>query len=234
MPSQNLFQSILAFLNFSNDAPVGDIRKFLQDEGLCQGQLMLGDGENTLYSLYTKAEIETRKAQGEYVSLSLSQAMEPVEEGKSYSLLTDPAYYRKRVIFPDTDDGAVVKQVFYAVVHWFQTFMLACSAGVVDVTTLNKFKCTRALVLEFQQTKNAMNPILSPVGWREGEQAFAGSIERAILSTWVYPFIFTANGKELSKIRRCRQCGTFFKGVRLSATFCTTKCRMAWNYAHRV
>lgn len=74
MPSQNLFQSILAFLNFSNDAPVGDIRKFLQDEGLCQGQLMLGDGENTLYSLYTKAEIETRKAQGEYVSLTWGRA----------------------------------------------------------------------------------------------------------------------------------------------------------------
>lgn len=233
MPPKELFQSILALLNFSETASFMDIRKFLRDEGLCQDHCMLGDDKNTIYSLYTKAEVAARKTQGEAVSLALLQAAEPVEKGKRSSLLTDPTYYRERVMFPDADDGAAVKEAFYAVVRWFQTFMLGCSAGVVDVATLNRFKCTRALVLEFQQTKNTMNPILSPVAWREGERALDGSIERSILSAWVYPFIFTANGEELSKIRRCRQCGTFFKGVRLSATFCTTKCRMAWNYAHR-
>ena len=111
--------------------------------------------------------------------------------------------------------------------------MLGCSAGVVDVATLNKYKCTRALILEFQQTKNTMNPVLSPIGWRDGSKNSDGTIERLILSSWIYPFLFTANGEELSKIRRCRQCGIFFKGIRLSAAFCTTKCRMAWNYAHR-
>lgn len=233
MSSKQLFKSILAFLNFPEDASVEVIRKFLQDEGLCQDVLILGDVEDKIYSLYTKAEVETRKAQGEVVSSELSHAIAPMEVGNAYYLLSDPKYYRERVIFPDADSGEALKRAFRSIIHWFQTFMLACSAGLVDVATLNKYKCVRALVLEFQQTKNAMNPVLSPVGWREGGRAFDGVIERMILSAWIYPFIFTANGEELSKIRRCRQCGTFFKGVRLSASFCTTKCRMAWNYAHR-
>ena len=233
MPTKDLFQSMLAFLNFPENVSVVKVRKFLQDEGLCQDELILGDEENTIYSLYSQKEVEARKARGEPVSLSLLQAMKPVEDGKTYSLLTDPAYYRERVIFPDADEGAALKQAFSSVVHWFQTFMLGCSAGVVDVAALNKYKCTRALILEFQQTKNTMNPLLSPVGWREGPRTFDGGIERLILSSWNYHYLFTANGEELSKIRRCRQCGTFFKGIRLSAAFCTSKCRMAWNYAHR-
>ena len=233
MSSKDLFQSMLAFLNFPKTASVEGIRKFLQEEGLCRDELILGDVENNIYSLYSKKEIEARKAQGEYVSLPLLQAVEPVDEGNTHTLLTDPAYCRERVIFPDEDDGAALKQAFDSVIRWFQTFMLGCSAGVVDVATLNKYKCTRALILEFQQTKNTMNPVLSPIGWRDGSKNSDGIIERLILSSWIYPFLFTANGEELSKIRRCRQCGIFFKGIRLSAAFCTTKCRMAWNYAHR-
>ena len=112
MPTKDLFQSMLAFLNFPENVSVVKVRKFLQDEGLCQDELILGDEENTIYSLYSQKEVEARKARGEPVSLSLLQAMKPVEDGKTYSLLTDPAYYRERVIFPDADEGAALKQAF--------------------------------------------------------------------------------------------------------------------------
>ena len=233
MSGQDLFQNMLTFLNLPEEATLEDMRRFLQGAGLCHDELILGDDENKIYSLYTKAELSRRKERGDQVSFALSQTMEPVIEGKTYTLLSDPAYDRERVIFPDVDDSAAVKQAFRSLVRWFQTFMLGCSAGVVDVATLNEYRCTRALILEFQPTKNAMNPLLVPVGWREELRNVDGVIQRMILSEWIYPFLFTANGDALSKIRRCRQCGTFFKGQRLSATFCTTKCRMAWNYTHR-
>lgn len=233
MPAKKLYQSILTLLNFSETPSLEAIRAFLQHEGLCLDALILDDDKNTIYSLYTQEEVKTRKARGEYVSLPLSLAAEPEAESHPPTLLSDPAFYQERVLFPSTDDGAMLQQAFHSVVCWFRAFMLGCSAGVIDVATLNKYKSTRALILEFQQTKNTMNPVLSPVGWREDAKLYTSSVERAILSAWIYPFIFTATGEELSKIRRCRQCGTFFVGIRLSATFCTTKCRMAWNYAHR-
>lgn len=233
MSAQNLFQSMITFLNFPEDASIEDIRHFLQGEDLCHDKFIFGDDEGKIYSLYTKAELATRTVRGERVSLELSAAAEPAEDGKHRTLLIDPTYYRECVIFPDADGGAALRQAFRSLVSWFQTFMLGCSAGVLDVATLNKYRCVRALVMEFQQTKNTMNPVLSPVGWRKDLKNFDGVTQRMILSEWIYPFVFTANGEALSKIRRCRQCGTFFKGIRLSAIFCTTKCRMAWNYAHR-
>ena len=54
MPTKDLFQSMLAFLNFPENVSVVKVRKFLQDEGLCQDELILGDEENTIYSLYSQ------------------------------------------------------------------------------------------------------------------------------------------------------------------------------------
>ena len=123
MPTKDLFQSMLAFLNFPENVSVVKVRKFLQDEGLCQDELILGDEENTIYSLYSQKEVEARKARGEPVSLSLLQAMKPVEDGKTYSLLTDPAYYRER----------------------FTGFRPSCSAAPQELSMLLRSTNTNAL-----------------------------------------------------------------------------------------
>ncbi len=231
---EGLIQNILEFLNFPEKASLKDIRKFLWEKELCQFELIMGEDEKKYYSLFSKHEVQERQNHGLPVSLPLSQAAEPVDETKMHTLLTDPAPYRECVIFPELgpggDDGAACKEAFYAVIHWFRTFMIGCSAGIMDVAVLNRFKATRKLIVEFRQTKDSMNPILSPIGIQGDD--IDGPLERKILTSWIYPFIFTTSGGTLARIKRCRQCGRFFKGVRLHASFCTTKCRMSWNYAN--
>ena len=241
MTIEELIHNILAFLNFPEEATFIDIRNFLLEKNLCRFALIVGDDKDNHYSLFSKDEILASQSQGLAVSLPLSQATCIINETQTPTLLADPAYYQKRVIFPATatatttapgpgDEGDTLPQAFRNVIRWFQTFMLGCSAGVMDVPTLNRFKSTRKMVLEFKQTKDSMNPILSPVEMLE--DGMDEPLEQKILSSWIYPFIFMNSGGTLAKIRRCRQCGNFFKGARLHATFCTTKCRMGWNYAN--
>lgn len=233
MSDNQLIGEMLEFLNFPEDPSLEDIRSFLIKHGFCHDELVLteDEGEGRFYSLFTRQEVLTRAVEGKKVSMSLSLATMPIDENRTSSLLADPQYYRDRVVFPEDDNALPLKEAFRCVVTWFQTFMAGCTAGVMDVTTLNTFKTTRKLVLEFQVTKDRMNPVLAPIGLRE--DGLSLTIERAILLSWIYPFILNGNGKELAKMRRCRQCGKFFLGVRLSAAFCSTKCRMAYNYANR-
>lgn len=232
---EQYIQNILDFLNFPEDASFEDIRNYLLEKEFCRFELVVKNDEETFHSLFFRHEVQERQAAGLPVSVPLSQAIRPVDDKQTYSLITDPAYYREHVIFPDPapagDGGAACKAAFYTVVRWFQTFMLGCSAGVIDVATLNRFKSTRRLILEFRQTRDAMNPILLPIGMEEN--TVDGLLEQKILTSLIYPFIFNSAGDALARIKRCRQCGRFFHGVRLHASFCSTKCRMAWNYASR-
>lgn len=232
MNTESLIQDILDVLNFPEDAPFEVTRNFLLEKALCRFELVVADDADRYYSLFSREEVIWRQAQGLPLSLPLLAAIEPIDENRTWTLLGDPRFYQDRVIFPETgQNGADLTRAFGTVVRWFQTFMLGCSAGVMDVATLNKFTSPRKLVLEFQQTKDTMNPILVPTGIREEETD--GIVERKILESLIYPFLFSGSGDTLARIRRCRQCGTFFRGVRLHASFCTTKCRMAWNYARQ-
>ncbi len=234
---KELLQTILRFLNFSEDATFSDMRDFLLETGLCRYELILSESENKSYSLYSRQEVLAREAEELPVNITLSQAAEPVDESKPYTLLTDPRFARERVIFPeDGDDSesggtARFRKAFRSVISWFRLFMAGCASGVVDVETLNRFRTTRKLIMEFKAAKDPLNPILIPIGERKGE--LDDIIERRILAEWVYPFIFTDSGHELARVHRCRNCGQYFLGKRASATFCTTKCRMAHYYASR-
>lgn len=232
MPNNPLINEMLEFLNFPEDASLEEIRSFLIKHDFCNDELVLTEDERSPYSLFTREEILERKAKGIKVSMYLSLATEPKDENRSSSFIVGLMKEdSERVKFPEDDNSLALKQAFRTVVTWFQTFMAGCTAGVMDVATLNRYKTTRALIMEFRATKDRMNPVLAPVGLRD--DGIDLPIERAIILSWIYPFIFSGNGKELTKMRRCRQCGNFFMGVRLSAAFCSTKCRMAYNYANR-
>lgn len=241
MTRNDLLQSILRFLNFPEDATFMDMREFLLETGLCRFELKLSGNESETYSLYSRQAVLARKAEGLPVGFDISLAAAPVDESKAHTLLSDPKDSRERIVFPDDgpDDGdgsesgetARFRRAFRSAVGWFRLFMAGCASGVVDVETLNKFRTTRKLIMEFKGTKDPMNPILVPVGKIEDEPD--DIIERRILAEWIYPFIFTDNGHELSHVHRCRNCGAYFLGKRASATFCTTKCRMAHYYVSR-
>ncbi len=237
MTFNELLQNMLRFLNFPEDAPFKDTRDFLQKAGLCRYELILSEGENKSYSLYSKQEALERQARGMPVGSWLLSAAAPMDENKAHTLMTDPKIARERVVFPEDGDdsetggSARFRQAFRAALAWFQEFMAGCASGSMDIETLNSHRTIRKLILEFRPSKDPMNPILAPIGMPEEE--FDDDIKRRMLALWIYPFIFTGNGRELSKIRRCQHCGAYFLGRRVSATFCTTKCRMARHYASR-
>ena len=237
MAANELLQNMIRFLNFPEDAPFETMRDFLQKAELCRYELILSEDDQKSYSLYTKQEVLARRAEGLPVGLWLTEAATPIDENKTYTLLTDPAFARERVVFPEPGDNsetggiARFRQAFRSALTWFQNFMAGCAAGSMDIETLNTHKTSRKLIMEFRPSKDPMNPILAPIGMSEDE--LDGDIKRRMLAVWVYPFIFAGNGRELSKVRRCQHCGTYFLGQRVSATFCTSKCRMAHYYANR-
>lgn len=229
MTSANLLDEIITFLNFPPKAGVDHIRQFIMGHKFGHDHLSLTGDEGKYYSLLTRAEVLARQEIGEKISPGLLAAAKPGPKKKGFSLSDDHQY--SRVFFPEDDDGQALKEAFRSVVIWFQAFMEGCTDGVMDVATLNSFLPTSHLNLEFKTTLDMMNPVLAPVGLLADDLVLP--LEQSILLLWIYPFIFNNNGQALTKLRRCRQCGTFFRGQRLSATFCTTKCRMAYNYAHR-
>ena len=237
MTFQDLLQTILRFLNFPEDASFADMRNFLLETGLCRYYLILSENEDKYYSLYSRQEVLARKAEGLPLDHCLSDAVEIIDENKTYSPLSDPRYAQERVVFPEDGDDSETggatrfRKAFRSAVSWFRLFMAGCASGVVDTDTLNKFGSTRKLLMRFKNSKDPLNPILVPIG--KGKEDMDDIIQRRVLTEWVYPFIFTDNGLELSRVRRCRNCGTYFLGRRASATFCTSKCRMAHYYASR-
>ena len=101
----------------------------------------------------------------------------------------------------------------------------------MNVDTLNTYRSYHEPRLEFRLAKDPMNPVLTPMALPESDMD--DIIERKIITTWIYPFIFTGNGGELSKVRCCRHCGRYFASARQSAIFCDAKCRAAHHYAHK-
>ena len=173
MTFNELLHSMIKFLNFPKDASFEDMRNFLQEAGLCRYEFILPGDDANSHSLYTKQEVLTRQAEGFPVGSWLSQAVEPVAESKTYTLLTDPKFARESVIFPeDGDDSetggtARFRQAFRSVVIWFQDLMAGCAAGNVDIEALNTHRTTHKLIMEFRPSKDPMNPILAPIGMSE-------------------------------------------------------------------
>lgn len=238
-------QKIIHFLNFPADAPLEDMREFLQQAGLCRYELILPEDGHKSYSLYSRQEILARLEAGLPMDHWLARAAAPVDESGTYTRLTDPALARAGVAFPEDDgtaDGgaARLRRAFQDVRVWFQEFMSGCAAGEMNVETLNAHGPRRNLLLEFRAARDRLNPVLTPVGLSGlsgpadlAEEACDSDVKGRLLALWVYPLIFSGNGRELARVRRCRQCGTHFPGRRVSASFCTAKCRMAHHYAHR-
>ena len=235
MSEQQRLTAILAFLNLGPDAPFEQAKNTLQATGLCR-YLLQTSGMGISFSLLTREEVKAVDDPRPASQASLQALRQAVSvPAGGGSLLTGPA-----VVFPeDGPAGSGVQpdvsgrlrfvQALHGTVEWFRTFMAGCERGRMDIRTLNAFPYSQGLVMAFAPSKNPMNPALEPAELYDlGDDL----LERKLLYTFVYPFIFSGQGGELAKVRRCRNCDTYFLGRRVSATFCGSKCRGAFYYEH--
>jgi hypothetical protein len=236
MTDQKRLTLIIDFLNLKADSPFSSAKKILQDSMLCWYILSFSELD-AKFSLLTRAEVakvEDERDTSQYSINRLYTEIAPVDGSMARTILGKIAIMKEGIVFPEDTDQATgqrgrelfVRELFKAV-KWFQAFMAGCEAGRMDIKTLNEFKYTEGVTMEFKPSKNPMNPALSAAQLLDTGDDI---IERKVLCNFVYPFLFSGQGNELSKVRRCRNCGTYFLGKRVSATFCGSKCRGAFYY----
>ena len=226
-------------LNMTDGIKFAAMKAFLRQTKLCTYLLRLAE-EKTEYSLLTRQEAfeseHSRIDTLSQINLLYTAAIKHWEKETPKSILSMAGLESaKNIIFPDDQvngsfGAEMAVQAFMRIVAWFRVFMSGCANGTIDVDTLNRFKHVKGVVLEFRPAKNSMTPALTVA---ELHNTGDDVIERKILSHFIYPFIFSGQGNDLAKIKKCRQCGAWFAGVRLSATFCGSKCRNTFHYANR-
>jgi hypothetical protein len=236
MSNQQRLQWILDFLNLKADSPFPYVKEVLRESLLCRYILSLARSGKK-FSLLTRQEVAEAKDSQEASRLGLDRLRweaSPDDENKIQTFLGR----KEGLIFPediDTATGMPGQDIFVMellkVVEWFRTFMAGCESGRMDVGTLNEFKYTKGVIMEFKPSRNPMNPDLSAAELLDmGDDI----IERKLLCHLIYPFLFSGQGQELSKIKRCRRCGVYFLGKRVSASFCGSQCRGAFYYENSI
>lgn len=134
------------------------------------------------------------------------------------------------VVFPEDSRityGGDFLNEFNSMLLALQEFFNKLGDGFIDIIELNKHFYDQASFFEFKQTKNPLKPTLSIT---RGDNY--PTLNRAIFDRYIYPRIFGGQVQELTKIRKCRNCGSYFLSKRLSATFCSDKCRGAFHHAN--
>lgn len=231
MISRKTIKTILAILNMREDSSFAGLSKFLRQAGLCD-YLLITDNGQKIFSLFTMREAEKLEVK----VYQEGGPIPPTEPGMlqlEQRLRKIAPNMRLQIIFPEDmgqSGGQQAVRAFHQVANWFRAFINGCMAGRMDIAVLNRFKQTRGLVLEFTASANPLRPQLSVA---ELNHTSDDLIERKILSTLIYPFIFSQKGGELARIRQCRRCGVYFKAARLSASYCSNKCRMEFHYLKR-
>jgi hypothetical protein len=233
---QKHLKLLIDFLNLKEDSSFYSAKRILRDSMLCRYILSFSES-NMKFSLLTReevAKVEDGRDTSGYSLNRLRSEMASVDESITRTLLSKIATMKESIIFPEdinTETGLSGRDLFiqelFKAVKWFHAFMAGCESGRMDIGTLNEFKYTKGIVLEFKPSKNPMNPALSAAELLDvGDDI----IERKLLCNFIYPFLFSGQGNLLSKIRRCRNCGAYFPAKRVSATFCGSKCRSAFYY----
>lgn len=138
------------------------------------------------------------------------------------------AFSEKNVpIFLD-EAGSIFYWAVTSFVNRLRTFVDKCIAGHIDITFLNTHLKHEEHSVEFSATSNPMRPTVCPtLPSNYGED---WEIETALCYRILYPLSLDYK-TPLSKIKRCRNCGKYFVSKRLSAAFCSDKCRGAFHYA---
>ena len=236
MTDQKRLTLIIDFLNLKADSSFAYAGKILQESMLCRYILSFANSDRK-FSLLTREEatkIDDDRDTSRRSVNRLHTEIAPVDESATQTILGSLWAEKEGIIFPEDADAEtelrgrdlLIRELSKAV-KWFQAFMAGCEAGRMDIGALNEFKYTKGVIMEFKPSKNPMNPALSAAQLLDTGDDI---IERKVLCNFIYPFLFSGQGNELSKVRRCRNCGTYFLGKRISATFCGNKCRSAFYY----
>ena len=122
-------------------------------------------------------------------------------------------------------------EFYHHIVHFInkiRAFADKCIVGHVDISFLNKYLDIEDVIVEFSPTNNAMRPVVCPR--LPNYHAEDWGLEKALCIRWLYPLVLDYK-VPLAKIKCCKNCGKYFIAKRLSATFCSDKCRGAFHYA---
>ncbi|MDL2266992.1 hypothetical protein LJC46_03275 [Desulfovibrio sp. OttesenSCG-928-G15] len=222
-------EQIIDFLNTPRPFSAQGVSSVLQKHELCKLTVSFGESDKT-FALGTRKEISSMRDDGLDIGNILRTALHSSIEPKSYLA----SVFDSAVFFDDIDEssGATGEErfleAFGQTFTWFEQFMASCEAGKMNVSALNKYKATRHISFAFTAPpNNPMNPMLTP---DEMGEPYDERLESVLLVRFVYPILFGNKGRELTKIKRCLFCGTYFLAKRLSATFCSDTCRGGYHY----
>lgn len=195
------------------------VRNILRDTNLCYSAIISSSSLGGPVLIYTREEAQ--------------KILATESVGPNPNL----PYYLKTAFSSDVEKNTPVfldeaNENFY----WFMTsfvnklrsFVDKCIAGHIDTTFLNTHLSWEDHTAEFSATSNPMRPIFCPsLPSAYGED---WEIEKALCYRILYPLVLDPKAP-LTKIKCCRNCGKYFIAKRLSATFCSDKCRGAYHYA---
>lgn len=132
--------------------------------------------------------------------------------------------------FPEDSSpyGSDFLREFNDILFNLDLFFDKLNSGFIDIVELNKHFYDMDSQYEFRQTNNPLKPTLEIL---RGDNCFC-TLDVLIFDRYIYPKIFSGKSQELTKVKKCRNCGDYFLGKRLSAIFCSDKCRGAFHHAN--
>ena len=226
MSANNDLEDIIRLLNDDYSGPAHDwsykdTMNFLREKGLVKFFAKFYRGR-VEFSVFSRSEIKS------YIN---KMGEDTPHEIKSLGTSIDTGVRAgHHVVFPEDSSvayGGGFLNEFRLMLISLQEFFDKLSDGFIDIVELNKHFYDESSFFEFKQTQNPLKPTLSIT---RGENY--STLNRTIFDRYIYPRLFGGQVQELTKIRKCRNCGLYFLSKRLSATFCSDKCRGAFHHAN--
>lgn len=231
MHNKNNLEDLVVLLNlFDNSHQIErnfkTVMDFLREKNIVKFFILFGSSQEC-FSVFSRAEGK------KYLQDMGNEA--PLEFGSVFNaafLQEKENYNRYALIFPEDDLGGKLEYgrrfltTLESAIIPFILFFERLGEGFIDLQFLNKYFFDAESIFELKQTTNPLKPTVSITRGN-----FFPIFERAILDKYIYPRILGGQVQELEKVRKCRNCGKFFIGKRLSATFCSDKCRGAFHHA---
>lgn len=222
MTEQDRIKILLDLLNIlppsslpekGTEALAPSICSFLRESGLCY--YVLGSHNYNL-CLLTLEEAKHLREEGQELPYLVEKNLEKDDTNPSFFL--DGERNKNKVI-----------DIIWQTVQGLRDFIDKCIGGTVDINYLNRVLPDEEMEIKFEYFGSPMRPVVCPrlpdyFGHDRG-------LETNIRFKLLFPLVLS-HKSPLSKIKRCRRCGTFFLGKRLSATFCSDKCRGAFHHAN--
>ena len=230
MNDSNRLAAITYILNFTPSHKLEDLRSFLRESGLSSFMLLFDrelTGNHSAYCLFTRKEMEEYFAATDVFHPS-AKSIQQAFEGNGNPL--HEKFFPEDDLYMNGQIGSTIIHSFWGVTIWLAEFIDKCIGGYIDILFLNNYFFFGDCWASLASSKNPLKPYVSIK--RPWDENYDMEIKQKIMDTLIFPFILPGNGASLTKLSKCRNCGKYFVGKRLSAVFCSDKCRGAFHHAN--